>query len=220
MRVLPSPGLKDDSAGTVPVSEAEAPRRKGFMILLHPLRFVTLTLLLTFVLKTFILQVFTVPSGSMENTLQVGDRVVVEKVSTRLGASVDKGDIVVFRDPGGWLPPGPLQTTWKESLSRFIGWPAADGYLVKRVVATGGDTVECQGDGPLKVNGKAVHEDYVYPGDGPCAGRAFGPVKVPSNKLWVMGDHRGASADSRYHPAVDGGFVSESAVAGVVVFVF
>ncbi|MEV6205938.1 signal peptidase I [Kitasatospora sp. NPDC051914] len=161
-------------------------------------------LLVALVIKTCLFQVFTIPSGSMENTLRVNDRVAVNKLAVLTGWEPQPGEPVVFRDPGNWLPdrkesdgvlPGAV-----DALLSFVGLlpPKDDNYLVKRVIATGGQTVQCTGT-VLRVDGHPVAEPYLHEGDDSCSGLDFGPVAVPQGYLWVEGDHRSNSADSRYH---------------------
>lgn len=163
-------------------------------------------LAIALVLKTFLVQAFVIPSGSMEQTIKIGDRVLVDKLTPWFGSRLQRGDVVVFKDPGGWLPKDEEPTEdpvvvkqVKEGLT-FIGLlPSADEQdLIKRVVAVGGDTVACCGkDGEVTVNGKALDEPYVHPGNPPS--RIGFSVRVPIGRIFVMGDHRSDSADSRYH---------------------
>jgi signal peptidase I len=180
-------------------------------------------LVVALVIKTCLLQVFSIPSGSMENTLRVGDRVAVNKLAPLTGWQPKDGEPVVFRDPDHWLPPSlpsgdPVANAFTETLS-FVGLmpPKEDEYLVKRVVATGGETVQCKGT-TMTVNGKPVTEPYLHPGDNSCSGMGdFGPVTVPKGSVWVEGDHRSNSADSRYHRKGPGdGSVPVSDVVGPV----
>ncbi|MEV4614860.1 signal peptidase I [Kitasatospora sp. NPDC049258] len=172
-----------------------------------------IALILALVIKTFFVQAFSIPSGSMENTLQVGDRVLVDKLTPWFGAEPERGEVVVFQDPGGWLNDEPAQRSDNgfvrgiQDVFSFIGlMPSSNEKdLIKRVIAVGGDTVECEGSGPVKVNGIALDEPYIYPGNTPCGEKPFGPVKVPEGRIWVMGDHRGNSLDSRYHQDQPGG---------------
>ncbi|MFB7905612.1 signal peptidase I [Kitasatospora sp. NPDC056076] len=167
-------------------------------------------LLVALLIKTCLFQVFTIPSGSMENTLRVGDRVGVNKLAPLTGWTPEPGQPVVFKDPGNWLPPQPVDTNpltnTVSSVLSFVGLvpPKDDNYLVKRVIATGGQTVQCTGT-TLTVDGRKVDEPYLHPGDDSCAGLDFGPVKVPSGYIWVEGDHRSDSADSRWHRQGPGG---------------
>ena len=178
-----------------------------------------IALLLALLIKTFLVQAFSIPSDSMQDTLQRGDRVLVDKLTPWFGSKPQRGEVVVFHDPGGWLneTPTPEPNPVQKVLS-FIGlMPSAEEKdLIKRVIAVGGDTVECHGTGPVKVNGKALKEDsYVFPGATPCGDRAFGPIHVPKGRIWVMGDHRDDSLDSRYHQNLKGnGTVSEDEVVG------
>jgi signal peptidase I len=164
-----------------------------------------IALVLALLIKTFLVQAFSIPSDSMQNTLQEGDRVLVDKLTPWFGSEPERGEVVVFHDPAGWLRGEP--TLEPNPVQRVLGWiglmPSAEEKdLIKRVVGVAGDTVECKGTGPLKVNGKALNEPYVYPGNTPCTvddtGGQF-KVKVPEGKIWVMGDHRQNSLDSRYH---------------------
>ncbi|MFF3560232.1 signal peptidase I [Streptomyces sp. NPDC002574] len=183
---------------------------------------IVIALVLALLIKTFLVQAFSIPSASMENTLQEGDRVLVDKLTPWFGSEPERGEVVVFHDPGGWLgetapvDTNPVTSAIQKVLS-FVGlMPSAEEKdLIKRVIAVGGDTVECQGTGPVKVNGKALNEPYIYPGNTPCGDRPFGPIRVPKDRIWVMGDHRQDSLDSRYHQDLPGnGTVSNDEVVG------
>ncbi|MEU7133037.1 signal peptidase I [Streptomyces sp. NPDC046261] len=167
-----------------------------------------IALILALIIKSFLVQAFSIPSDSMQNTLQRGDRVLVDKLTPWFGSKPERGEVVVFHDPGGWLnEPATGQNPFRKVLS-FIGlMPSADEKdLIKRVIAIGGDTVECKGgDEPVLVNGKALKEPYVFAGNTPCGDKPFGPVTVPEGRMWVMGDHRQDSLDSRYHQDLEGG---------------
>jgi signal peptidase I len=182
--------------------------------------FVT-AILLSLLVKTLLVQAFFIPSGSMEPTLHgcegcVGDRVLVNKLTTHLGG-VHRGDIVVFQDSQGWLTPASstpqLQTRVHDALA-VIGLAPSTGEsdLVKRVIGVGGDLVEGRG-GKVYVNGTQLKEPYVFPGNSPS--KISFRVIVPAGKLWVMGDHRSESADSRFHQHDPGkGFVPVDDVVG------
>ncbi|ANW17839.1 signal peptidase I [Streptomyces clavuligerus] len=185
---------------------------------------VGVALAITLVLKTFLVQAFVIPSGSMEQTIRVDDRVVVDKLTPWFGARPDRGDVVVFKDPGGWLraesgpapaadPVGVRQI--RQGLT-FIGLLPSGGRqdLIKRVIAVGGDTVRCcTADGRVSVNGVSLDEPYLMPGDAPSA--VGFEVRVPPGRLFVMGDHRANSADSRFHLGEgDRGTVPEERVVG------
>ncbi|MFV8128599.1 signal peptidase I [Streptomyces syringium] len=167
-------------------------------------------LLLALLIKTFLVQAFSIPSDSMQNTLQPGDRVLVDKLTPWFGSEPERGEVVVFHDPGDWMKyePTPQPNAAQKVLS-FIGLlPSAEEKdLIKRVIGVGGDTVECKGTGPVKVNGKPLDEPYVFAGNTACSTDERGQfkVKVPKGHLWVMGDHRQNSADSRYHRENPGG---------------
>ncbi|MFD8552016.1 signal peptidase I [Streptomyces fradiae] len=184
---------------------------------------VGIALVLALLIKTFLVQAFSIPSESMMDTLKRGDRVLVDKLTPWFGSEPERGEVVVFEDPGGWLnEPAPEPNPLQRFLS-FIGlMPAADQQnLIKRVIAVGGDTVECKKGGKVHVNGKALDEtSYLYPGSTPCDDEPFGPVKVPDGRIWVMGDNRQNSLDSRYHQELPGdGTVSNEEVVGRAVVV-
>ena len=190
---------------------------------------VVVALVLALLIKTFLVQAFSIPSGSMENTLQIGDRVLVDKLTPHFGDKPSRGEVVVFHDPGDWLADEPNTAQSSNAFIRGIqdglSWiglmPAANEKdLIKRVIAVGGDTVSCSGTGPVYVNGKALTEPYIYPGATPCGDKNFGPLKVPANSIWVMGDHRNDSLDSRYHmDEPGGGAVPDSDVVGRAIVV-
>ncbi|MES5817335.1 signal peptidase I [Streptomyces sp. RG80] len=165
-----------------------------------------IALVLALLIKTFLVQAFSIPSDSMQNTLQQGDRVLVDKLTPWFGSEPERGEVVVFHDPTQWLAGEPAADP--NAVQTFLSWiglmPSAEEKdLIKRVIGVGGDTVECKGTGPLKVNGKALNEaSYVYAGNTPCTDDDMGgqfKVKVPDGFIWVMGDHRQNSRDSRYN---------------------
>ncbi|MEU6772038.1 signal peptidase I [Streptomyces sp. NPDC046759] len=166
---------------------------------------VVIALVLALLIKTFLVQAFSIPSASMQNTLQVGDRVLVDKLTPWFGSQPERGEVVVFHDPDDWLAgePAPTPNPVQQVLSWIGLMPSANEKdLIKRVIGVGGDTVQCKGSGPLLVNGKALNEPYVYPGNTPCTDDEIGgqfKVTVPKGYIWVMGDHRQNSRDSRYN---------------------
>jgi signal peptidase I len=159
-------------------------------------------------IKAILLQAFYIPSESMEPGLVRNDRILVQKVSYWFGGTPQRGDVVVFKDPGGWLPPadaaGP--TGKVASLMEKVGLYPSGGHLVKRVVGVAGDEIHCCDDqGRIEVNGVPLdEEDYATKGGEAC----FGPMKgcdgwdagpVPEGHIFVMGDNRSRSADSSWH---------------------
>jgi signal peptidase I len=157
--------------------------------------------------------------------LQIKDRVAVNKVPF-LSHNISRGDIVVFRDPAGWLPEITDTPTNKYVAKLKTGLVdigvlpnPAKQYLVKRVIGVAGDHVVCcNKKGLITVNGAATTEPYIFAGNKP-SDMKFN-VKVPEGKIWVLGDHREASADSRYHrDDVNKGFVPLSRVTGRVIAV-
>ncbi|MFQ6852664.1 signal peptidase I [Streptomyces sp. 35M1] len=189
--------------GRAGVRRSRARKKRPFWVELPLL--IVMALVLALLIKTFLVQAFSIPSDSMQNTLQRGDRVLVDKLTPWFGSEPERGEVIVFHDPADWLAGMPVDepNTVQKVLS-FIGvMPSAEEKdLIKRVIGVGGDTVECAGDGPVKVNGTALDEPYVFPGNTPCSNDEDGgrfKVTVPDGKVWVMGDHRQESADSRYH---------------------
>ena len=178
---------------------------------------------LTIGIKTWAVEAFRIPSGSMEDTLRVGDRVLVNKLVYRV-RGIGRGDVIVFSGQGSWDPPqvppsGPVRAAVRTAL-RLTGMTSSGTDYVKRVIGLPGDRVFCcDPEGRITVNGVPLDEgSYLYPGDRPSAQRFS--VRVPPGRLWVMGDHRLNSSDSRYHRADPGdGTIPESAVIGRVFLV-
>jgi signal peptidase I len=175
-------------------------------------------LILTILLKAFVVQVFSIPSGSMENTLLPGDRILVNKMVYRF-RPIDRGDIVVFSGSGSWDPPAPgpsnpLARAWAD-ITSLVGIAGPGTDYVKRVIGVPGDHVVCcNALGQVTVNGVALSEkSYIYPDAAPSQIRFN--ITVPPDRLWVMGDNRADSDDSRYRTGdPGGGTIPESAVVG------
>lgn len=197
-------------------------RRSGRGSFARELPFLVLVaFLLALLIKAFLVQAFWIPSGSMERTLLINDRVLVNKVVYRF-RDVHRGEIVVFNGDGTGFqraeayvkPPSNAFERVLRNLQNLLGLGApSDKDFIKRVIGVGGDTVQCcDTAGRVTVNGGPLQEPYVFdnsPVSGGPTARTFGPVKVPEGQLWVMGDHRGESADSRVN-----GTVPESKVVG------
>lgn len=173
---------------------------------------------LSFLVRTFIVQAFYVPSQSMENTLMPNDRILASKLNTRFGG-VKRGEIVVFRDPGNWLDE--VQKQSPGGVAGALEWigllPSNTGDdLVKRVIGVGGDHVRCcSTDGRIVLNGVPLDEPYLKPGSTNDDVRF--DVTVPQDRIFVMGDNRNQSADSRYHLNDNEGTVPVDNVVGRVV---
>lgn len=233
----PDRGPIDETVGEGVEADDDRDESRGFgaglvAALKELLIVVVLAMALSFVVKTWLFQAFYIPSGSMENTLVKDDRVIVSKL-TPGPFDLRRGDVVVFEDPAEpfpWLSGsmtngtadvgGPLH-----DLLVFVGLlpEDAENHLIKRVIGLPGDHVVSEGgDGPITINGQPVEETYLKPGDGPSEGKAF-DIVVPPGRVWVMGDHRSDSSDSRYHdaPSNDGsdGSVPMEKIVGRALFI-
>lgn len=198
----------DEPEDTTTGHDAPAPRKSS--LLRETAIIVVSALVLSLLIKTFLVQAFFIPSASMEDTLVEGDRVMVSRLVP--GAfDVHRGDIVVFKDPGGWLlsEQEQPQTRTTRALHKALAavglYPKDAGeHLVKRIIGLPGDHVVCGGaDSSVTVNGEALDEPYLAHGAVPCD-EPFDTV-VPADRLWVMGDNREHSADSHVHTTDPGG---------------
>ncbi len=195
-------------------------RRGGFLGFIRDLLVILIVaFLVSFLLKTFLVRSFYIPSQSMEQTLQVNDRILVNQLVPNV-MDVQRGDIVVFKDPGGWLyPRSENPPTGVEKVLQTLGLAAdtSNEYVVKRVIGVGGDRVQCcDAQGRVMVNGVPLDESYIVipPGETRASKIDF-DVTVPENSVWVMGDNRYQSKDSRYNQDQPGkGFVPESEIVG------
>lgn len=211
-----------------PGSSSEATihrRRRGWVTFLRDVVVIILiAVLVSFLVKTFLVRSFYIPSGSMEDTLHIDDRILVDEITPRFGG-YEHGDIVVFRDPGGWLPPSTEQA--RPPVVEAVEWvlalvglsaPDSDDHLVKRIIGLPGDHVVCcNALGQVTINGVAIDEtDYIkLPSAESAASSELFDVIVPADSLWVLGDNRYRSRDSRFNQDEPGeGFVPIENVVG------
>lgn len=206
-------------------SHHRSTRGKGWVVFLRDVIVIVLiALLVSFLVKTFVVRSFYIPSGSMKNTLQIEDRILVDELTPRF-IGYDRGDIVVFRDPGGWLPvsyhePRPPFLESLDWVLSLVGLTAPDSndHLIKRVIALPGDRVACCDSlGRITVNGTPIDESvYLLRPEGVTrASEIDFDVVVPDGRLWVLGDNRNQSKDSRYNQDQPGqGFVPLDNVVG------
>ena len=217
----PAADAKDDDAedgkDTKDTKDTKKAKRHSFWRELGIL--VVVALVLALLIKSFVVQAFWIPSGSMQNTLAVNDRVLVNKVVYHL-RSIHRGDIVVFDGSSSWDAGSPVASSnifskAFDELEGIVGISNDPYIYIKRVIGLPGDHVACcNAKGQVTVNGVALSESsYLYPGNQPSTMRF--KVTVPAGSLWMMGDHRSISYDSRLHPgAPGGGSIPESAVIG------
>jgi signal peptidase I len=215
----PADRAEKSSADSAERSDETTGKKRGGKrsALREGLTLVGIALVLYYVMLTFVARPYLIPSESMEPTLHgckgcVGDRIMVDKLSYRFG-SPEPGDVVVFKGPPNWnvgyksIRSDNTAIRWVQNALSFIGFvPPDENDLVKRIIAVGGQTVQCRADTGLTVDGKLLKEPYLNaatmmadPAVYPCLGNEFGPVAVPEGRVWVMGDNRTHSADSRAH---------------------
>ncbi len=206
---LATGGASDGDRPAAPVTKkrSHAGERKHLPVWQESVLLLGIALVLAIVIKTFFVQAFYIPSESMEPGLIRNDRILVQKVSYWFGGDPARGDVIVFEDPGGWLTGTEPAPTGLANVLSKIGLYPTGGHLVKRVIGIEGDVIECCDDeGRILVNGEPVDESSYIAERKTCAGAGTGfgcdwttPTVVPEGKLFVLGDNRGASADSRAH---------------------
>lgn len=206
---------------STPVSDSERPRRRrgGKTFLRDLIVIIVVAIIISVGIKAFLIRSFYIPSASMTNTLQINDRIIVNELVPN-AIKIKRGDVIVFTDPGGWLPiAAPVAQNPVEWAMSAVGLNSSDSndHLVKRVIGIGGDTVACcNAAGKITVNGVPIDEtQYLNLPAGAKASAIPFSVKVPANSLWVMGDNRNDSEDSRFHAGTPTkGFVPDSDVVG------
>lgn len=223
-----APGATDEPPAEESVKPAERRKLSGWQ---ETLLLLAVAVVLAIVVKSFFVQSFYIPSESMEPGLVINDRILVQKPSYWFGGEPQRGDVIVFEDPGDWLDEaesaGPTGTVPKALAA--IGLYPTGGHLVKRVIGTAGDVIECCDEqGRLMINGQSVDESEYAVLDGAAC---YGPMvnqcgknwtvgPVPEGKVFVMGDNRSHSGDSTVHlcrpknPDCDSPYVDVDLVVG------
>ncbi|GAA1847902.1 signal peptidase I [Microbacterium koreense] len=210
--------------GAAQTRAGQSSRRRGWLVFLRDVVIIVLiAVLVSFLVKTFVVRSFYIPSASMEDTLQINDRIFVDELTPRF-SGYERGDVVVFRDPGGWLPPRaqPDRSPFVEGVEWVLSLvgltaPDSDDHLVKRIIGLPGDHVVCcNALGQVTVNGVPIDEtSYTKLPDGSPASADEFDVVVPDGSLWVLGDNRNLSKDSRYNTDQPGnGFVPVDNLVG------
>ncbi|QRN78986.1 MAG: signal peptidase I [Nocardiopsis sp. BM-2018] len=205
-------GQEPEEGAGADMSKSQSSAKKGSFWKELPI-LIVIALVLAFVIRTWVMQAFYIPSSSMENTLLVGDRVLVNKVVYQV-RDIERGEVIVFNGDGSWDDPTVVQPPESSNpVSRGFTWvqqqlgaaPTGKEYI-KRVIALPGDTVECCDDqNRVLVNGVPLEEGaYLFP-DSVASHSEFGPIEVPEGHLWLMGDHRAISYDSRANQNNPGG---------------
>ncbi|MFD3684217.1 signal peptidase I [Nocardiopsis sp. NPDC058631] len=205
-------GQEPEEKADAEMSKSQSAEKKGSFWKELPI-LIVVAVVLAFVIRTWVMQAFYIPSTSMENTLLVGDRVLVNKVVYQI-RDIERGEVVVFNGNGSWDDPNTVVTpeptnpvagafTW---VQQQLGTAPSGKEYIKRVIGLPGDTVECCDEqNRVLVNGVPLEEDaYLYPGS-VASHTEFGPIEVPEGHLWLMGDHRAISYDSRLNQNNPGG---------------
>ncbi|MCX7522121.1 signal peptidase I [Microbacterium sp. STN6] len=220
--------MTDETTSTRTRSARDKRKRSAKLFVRDVVIIFVVAVLASFLIKTFLVRSFYIPSGSMEHTLEINDRIIVNELEPSL-VPISHGDVVVFKDPGGWLQPtiaperNPIVAGVDWALS-IVGLSAPDSedHLVKRVIGLPGDHVACcNALGQLTINGVPIREPYtiIPPGETNAARVTFN-VTVPKGELWVMGDNRYNSQDSSLNQNLPGkGFVPIKDVVGRAVVI-
>ena len=200
-------------------TSSDEDKKESLPVWQESLLLLAIALVLAIAIKYFLVQAFYIPSPSMEPMFIKNDRILVQKVSYWGGKDPKRGDIIVFKDPGNWLSDDETRTASNPVTKTLeaVGLYPSGGHLVKRVIGVGGDRVKCcDADGRVTVNGTPLDESSYLP-KGTLPSEDTFDVRVPEGHVWVMGDNRGDSYDSRGHMGdPGGGFVSDDLVVGKV----
>jgi signal peptidase I len=225
--VTGSDGLKNSESDVDADSLKPSGSRKVWLFARDVLFIVVAAVLISFLIKTFLIRSFYIPSSSMEDTLQINDRIIVNQLEPEL-IDMSRGDVVVFEDPGSWIPfTQDDRSTFQivvDNVLSVVGLTAPDSndHLIKRVIGLPGDHITCcENFGNVRVNGVPLDEPYIVipEGETDAAPSTF-DVTVPDDMMWVMGDNRYNSADSLYHiDDPSGGFVPIDDVVGRAILI-